>query len=273
MKADLHMHSIYSDGLLSPDELARRAKEAGIALFSVTDHDNMGGDGEKFSAAEKYGLNYVRGWEISSYDGCKVHILGYACAVNDEYRRFLEERKRGALVRLGDMIQKANAYLHLSLTIEDAKAERMKQDAPLHTMHVVRAFARRLKKSAEEVYFLYFDYGKPAYSDLCRPTPEDAVDIIHRLGGIAVLAHPGRIALDFSAREQLTDRLVRRGLDGIECIYTTHTERETEYFMRYASMHGLLQTGGSDFHAEDGRHFIGKPNFEPDDKLLRALGL
>lgn len=270
MRADLHMHTVYSDGLYSPYELARRAKEAGVELLSFTDHDTMAGGEDKQRAASAYGLYFVRGWEISSYDDCKIHILGYGCRENGAYTDFMEERRQGALLRAQDMIKKANAYFGLSLTLADAERERL-ADTPLHTMHVVRAYARRIGLSDGETYLNYFNRGKPAYSSLCRPTPEQAIEVIHETGGIAVLAHPGRITLPEEERTALFDRLVRRGLDGIECTYTTHTESETERFIRYARLNALLRTGGSDFHAQDGKHFPGMPEFYADDRLLAAL--
>lgn len=273
MRADLHLHSVYSDGKYTPQELAARAKAAGLDLYSVTDHDSMEGAEEKASAAREAGLSYVQGWEVSSYEDCKVHVLGYACRRDEAYFRFLEERVRGALVRAEDMIGKGNRFLGLSVTMSDAEKEHFKKDAPIHTMHVVRAFARKLNKKVGETYLAYFDKGMPAYSDLCRPTATDAVNAIHACGGIAVLAHPGRIAKPFDEREKFMERLVSEGLDGIECVYTTHTAEETEYFTRFARSHALLVTGGSDMHVDDGRRTMGKPEFFPDGDLLAALGI
>lgn len=273
MRADLHMHSVYSDGMLTPNELAERAEASGVRLYSITDHDNLGGAAEKAEAAKARGLFYVQGWEVSSYEkgGCKVHVLGYRCAENAAYFRFLEERRQGALLRSADMIEKANALLSVGLTLGDAEEWHFRKETPLHTMHVVRAYAKKLGKDAGELYRTLFSRGCPAYSDLCRPTPEEVVPVIHETGGVAVLAHPGRIELDFKARERLMEKLIWAGLDGIECYYTTHTAGETEYFAAFARAHGLYATGGSDFHLEDGVHVIGQPVFEPDPELLSAL--
>lgn len=273
MKADLHLHSVYSDGKYTPQELAARAKAAGLDLYSVTDHDSMEGAEEKAAAAREAGLYYVQGWEVSSYEDCKVHVLGYACERGEAYFRFLEERIRGAQLRAADMIEKANRYFGFAVTMSEAEKEHFKKDAPIHTMHVVRVFARKLGMGVGEAYLAFFDKGKPAYSDLCRPTATDAVNVIHACGGIAVLAHPGRIAKPSDEREKLMERLVSEGLDGIECVYTTHTAQETEYFTRFARAHSLLVTGGSDMHVENGKRTMGKPDFYPEEKLLAALGI
>lgn len=271
MRADLHLHTVYSDGAFTPQELAARAAAAGVEFLSMTDHDNMSGMAEKAAAAASCGLRFVPGWEVSSYEGGKVHVLGYRCAAGPAYEAFLEERRRGGTLRARDMVEKANACLGLDVTMSEVERFHLKKETPLHTMHVVRAFSVRLKRKLKEVYAAYFDKGMPAYSDLFRPSPSEAIRVIHALGGIAVLAHPGRIALPFCEREALIARLCAEGLDGIECVYTAHTAEETEYFLRIAERCGLLVTGGSDFHADGGRRVLGMPAFYPSDRLLSAL--
>lgn len=274
MKTDLHVHTYYSDGTCSPAEALALARRAGVELISLTDHDSLEGDEVKLQAARAAGILAVSGWEVSSY--CKlgkVHMLGYHCARNSTYDTFLAARKAGSLHRAEYAIQKINELLSLSLTIEDAERQRKKAETPIHIMHVVRAVAEVLHKDESEIFFNYFAYGKPAYSELGRPSPTEALQVIHACGGLAVLAHPGRIAGSFSVREKLMDELCELGLDGIECYYTTHTASETEYFRAYAKKHGLLVTGGSDFHSPNRGREIGVPAFEADDRLLFALGL
>ena len=99
------------------------------------------------------------------------------------------------------------------------------------------------------------------------------MDIIHKLGGIASIAHPGRISLDEGEKEGLIKRLCAYGVDGIEGVYTTHTEKETAYYQALANELGLLVTGGSDTHKENERCSIGTPVFIPSEKLLEKLGI
>mgnify|MGYP001860521750 FL=1 len=273
MRADLHIHTYYSDGAYSPAGIAARAKAAGVEFLSMTDHDSMEGMAEKRAAAEREGLGFVPGWEVSSYAGeAKVHILGYGCRANAAYREFLQKRRDGALLRAQEMIRKANELFSLSLTLEDVEKLHLKKNAPLHTMHVVGAFASRLGKKKGELYIEYFSAGKPCYSDLMRPTPFDAVDVIHASGGIASLAHPGRIPLAFAPRESLMDALVRSGLDGIEYTHSDHTEEDRAYFRAYGERNGLYLTGGSDFHAEGMRsRVLGQPPFFPDARLIETF--
>ncbi|MDE6411155.1 MAG: PHP domain-containing protein [Clostridia bacterium] len=274
IRADLHLHTLCSDGAYSPEEIARRVKEAGVSLFSVTDHDNMEGVERAGRAAKKEGLLFVRGMEISAYnDFGKVHVLGYCCGQNSAYERFLKERTEGAYLRADDSRQKANAYFGTNLTMDDVEEFHLQKNAPLHTMHVVGAFAKALQRGKIELYRFLFAYGKPAYSGLCRPTPEDAIKIIHDMGGRAVLAHPAQINAKGKALKGLLDELTAAGLDGIECYHTTHTVIESANFAAYAKEKKLLITGGSDFHSDGTERVLGLPEFYASDELLQAFSL
>lgn len=272
MRADLHIHTYYSDGAYSPVQIAAMAREAGLSLISMTDHDSLAGLEEKTRAAADCGLSYVPGWEVSAYRGdLKVHILGYGCRICAPYEQFLRARREGALARAEDIIARANEYFGLDVTLADAERFHQKKDAPLHTMHIVAAFAERLGRDKGDLYAAAFEPGKPCHSLIGRPSPQDAIDVIHASGGIAVLAHPGRIKLSAERRFSLMDELVGRGLDGIECSHSDHTEEQTAQFAAYARLCGLLQTGGSDFHAEGRNRVIGQPPFSPSEELLAAF--
>lgn len=272
MRADLHIHTCYSDGAYTPAQIAAMAREAGLSLISMTDHDSLAGLEEKARAAADCGLSYVPGWEVSAYRGdLKVHILGYGYRICAPYEQFLRARREGALARAEDIIARANEYFGLDVTLADAERFHQKKDAPLHTMHIVAAFAERLDRDKGDLYAAAFEPGKPCHSLIGRPSPQDAIDVIHASGGIAVLAHPGRIKLSAERRFSLMDELVGRGLDGIECSHSDHTEEQTAQFAAYARLRGLLQTGGSDFHAEGRNRVIGQPPFSPSEELLAAF--
>lgn len=278
MLADLHTHSIYSDGLYSPDEICRKANLRGLSLVSITDHDTLAGEEVKREAAKRHGLSYVSGWEISAYEGNqKIHILGYGCEQNEAYYAFMEKRKEGALLRARDSVQKMR-NLGVDVTMGDVYVQLSSPDLPIHTMHVARAIAGKLGVTPSEAYLQYLGFGKPANSPLGRPTPKEAIECIHALGGVSSIAHPGRITMPFEEREKTLRALAKMGVDGIECHYTSHTEEETEYFLRLSKELGLLVTGGSDTHYEEDdadkiheKHRIGLPAFTPDKTLLERL--
>lgn len=295
LSLDLHLHTNWSDGAFPPKEIAHLAKEAGLQGFAVTDHDTMGGVSEAEEEARRLGLFFVRGWEISAYEGtCKVHVLGYGCQKGEVYDAFLHRCREGGLARAERAIARANAVLGTSVTLSEAEHNRVHADAPLHIMHVVRAFAARLGRDEGELYSELFAFGHAAFVEGFRPTPNEAIAVIHALGGVAVLAHPGRIwtlseeeAAEYASadgkrrgelkeiserrRDSLMVRLAETGLDGIECYYTAHTVGETERFCAFARERGLLVTGGSDFHALGGRPAVGSPCFHMEEDALCYL--
>ena len=271
MLADLHLHSVYSDGLNSPDEICRVAKAHGVGLISITDHDTMAGLSAKIEGAKRHGLAYLPGWEISAYDHEeKIHVLGYGCEVGEAYNAFNQKRKEASFARAEDCVKKFNR-LGIPLTLQEVLDMRSAPDLPVHTMHIARAAAVYLGISAGEVYREYLARGKAANSNIGRPTPQEAIDCIHAAGGFASIAHPGRIELPDDEKERLIIALADYGVDGIESVYTTHTEKETAYFTALAKKLSLFVTGGSDTHFEDETHTIGSPAFTPSDKLLQKL--
>lgn len=274
MRADLHTHTICSDGKQTFEELADAAKRAGVDILSVTDHDNMDRDDEKRRAINARGIIYVPGIEISAYEGdCKVHITGYNLDPHGEaYLRFIKERTDGSYARAEDTIKKLAAN-GITVTMDEIIACRPVSTSPVHTMHIARAVAKRGYFPDEyAVYNALLKTGKPAHSGVARPTPYDAVRTIREAGGICSLAHPGRIELDECEKEKLLKRLADAGLDGIEAVYSTHTDYQTEIYRSWAEKYSLLVTGGSDTH-KDGFEGIrvGYPVFEPSEELLSAL--
>ncbi len=299
MRADLHLHTLCSDGAYPPAEIARRCKAGGVELFSITDHDNMSGLEEGAEAAKRLGLRFVRGIEVSAYLGAtKVHVLGYGCREGDAYARFLKAREEGARARARESVEKANAVLSLDVTMEEVELFHPRKETPLHTMHVVSAFAERLSAEKGALYRELFVPGAPAFSGIGRPLPEEAVRAVHEMGGFAVLAHPAQILvlpkevserfrlLSHEERQEvkrayagernaLMETLAVVGLDGIECFHSTHTLKETEEFLAFARAHGLFVTGGSDFHSDNGSRKVGFPVFDAShvaELLLSSKG-
>lgn len=273
MRADLHVHSVYSDGAHSPEELALFAKQKGVQLISVTDHDSFIGDDEKRKAFTGMGISYLTGVEISAYQGkTKVHITGYGYdAASPLCKAYHAERVLAADKRLDDVLQKLRFYKNISLSKESVYRQLKVKDIPVHTMHVVRALVEEGRfSSVQKAFQACFLPHSPTYSFLFRPTPQQAIDIIHSLGGIACIAHPGRISLPFAEREKLIYSLQEQGVDGIECVYSTHTAEQTEYFSGLAHKLKLFISGGSDFHAKNTSREIGKPYFEPSESFLQA---
>lgn len=263
MKADLHIHSYYSDGGMSPAEALSLAKANGVDLIALTDHDTMAGSGE---------ISAVRGVEISAYDNdTKVHVLCYN--PDESIDGFLKSLFKGSFERTEDIIYKLNKS-GVAVTFNEVEAERFSKEIPIHAMHIARVGARKGYASTPFAFYeKYLALGCPAFSNIARPSPEEALEIISAAGGFSSLAHPGRIDVSSEELKKLIKRMKVCGLGGIEAVYSSHTFNETAYYKELAKEYGLLVTGGSDTHYKGGSKRIGEPVFEPSEELLQKLGI
>ena len=271
-RADMHIHTYYSDGTQSPADVIVAAEAAGLGMIAVTDHATMGASGQVKELAAEAGIRAVDGIEISAYGEVKVHILGYGqnreCAA---FRRYYKEAVEGSFARCEDTLKKLKAQ-DICVPIDKVLAERAVEGTPVHSMFICRAAAKLgYAKTAGEFYLSYIVDGKCAHSRVGRLTPEQAVKTIKECGGISSVAHPGRISLEKNAKEGLISRLKALGLDGIEAVYSGHTVEETAYYKELARRYNLLVTGGSDTHSTVGSRRVGTPEFYPDEQLMRAL--
>lgn len=273
LRADLHMHTAYSDGALTPAYIADIAVEHGVELLAVTDHDTMGACDGFLRVAGSKGLKAVNGVEISAYVGTvKVHTLGYNLD-KKKIEPFLYRLREGSLERAADIVSKLNKS-GIGLTMDDVCASRSYPDSPVHVFHIAAAAVKKgYAENPWDFFNAYLAYGKPAFSCICRPSPERTVEEITAAGGLAVVAHPGRISMDKEALRKTVTGLKERGLGGIEVYYSTHTDKETAYYKRLAESLGLLCTGGSDTHRPEGGREIGKPRFYASEELLEKLGI
>lgn len=271
LTADMHIHTRFSDGELTPAEVVDCAASAGLGLIAVTDHDAVSANADVARLAGIKGIKTVTGIEVSAYDNrIKFHTLGYGID-EEKFAPFQRRLFESSFERAEDVIKKLNDC-GFDLTMEEVLAERNSATAPVHGMHIARVM---VKKGYVENYDLFFkkflSYGKPAFSCIKRPTPKEACEAICAAGGLAVVAHPARIRMDAETLKDRIKGLIDCGLGGIEVYYTTHTKEQTAYYKQLAKKLGLMQTGGSDTHALGGSRKIGEPRFEPDKKLLKRL--
>lgn len=271
MIADMHLHTVYSDGDVTPEKVVNLGIFGGVGLLSVTDHDTIKGVNEARKAARAGKIKFVSGVEISAYFGdIKFHTLCYG-ADEGKLDGFLKGLFEQSFKRAEDIIFKLKK-MGCKLNLEEVAAERYSADVPVHGIHFARVMLKKgYTKSIGEYFKIYSEAGNGAYSRIGRPAPEEALDAINYAGGLAVLAHPGRINMDGRALTEKISKLASCGLGGIECYYTTHTKIQTAYFLELAKRLGLYITGGSDTHIADGVREIGKPRFTPDNELLQRL--
>lgn len=275
LKADLHIHTFYSDGLMSPAEAVSEAAAKGVGVLAVTDHDCALAYPQVYELCRDKGIRAVSGIEISAYDnGVKIHTLGYKmdCG-NADFKRFLQKLYDGSLIRTEDIIFKLNKS-GIRLCAEEVLKQRACPSAPVHGMHIARAGAAKgYAKSAFAFYTQFLAVGKCAFSDIGRPEPQEAIEAVNACGGFASLAHPARIELGEEDKLRLIRKLKDYGLCGIEGVYSTHTAKETAYYKETAKAFNLLVTGGSDTHIKGGKKEIGTPAFYMDEALAEKLGL
>lgn len=275
MRADLHVHTRFSDGLQTVEEVVREAYKNGVRLLAVTDHDTSYACQSFSDECKKYGITPVAGAEISAYIGdIKIHTLCYNADLNNPtYKNFLQTLKENSVKRGEEILSKLNKN-GIKLSMEEVLSERACNDVPLHAMHIARAGAKRGYANSPNAFFMnYLGWGTVGFSTLLRPSPEEVLGVAQSAGGFCSLAHPGRIDMNKSDLYSLISKLKDRGLGGIEAVYSTHTANETAYYKEIAATFGLIVTGGSDTHVIGGRKKIGSPFFEADGKLLQKLGL
>ena len=248
---DLHTHTTASDGTYSPVELIDYAVEKGLSAIAISDHDTVAAIDTALTYAKKYpNLEVIPAIEYSTNsDLCKsdIHILGYYMDIKDEVLtnklKFIIDTR---ITRNIKMIAKMQAG-GLNITLEDVLAT--SDDGVITRAHFAKAMENvGIVKKMSKAFEKYIGDGKPYYIEREKVTQKMAIDMILANGGVPVLAHPVLYRMNLKKLDQLLGELVGYGLKGIEGIYTTYKTHETQYIARMAADHGLIITGGSDFH-------------------------
>ena len=240
---DLHLHTNLSDGVLSPAELLREVRARNLAAFAVTDHDTIDGYLELKSLIADGVPELVSGLELSvAVDSKDLHMLAYLFDPgNDELsetlRAFRQERNhRGR--RMVEKLNRMGMALSMEAVLEAAG------DSAIGRPHIAEAMRNEgLVGNIEEAFRKYIGDHSPAYIPKNMIQPREAIELIHRAGGLAVLAHP----YINDAHKQL-EALAQLGLDGLEVYHYSHSKQLVAELKRLAQKHGLLLSGGSDFH-------------------------
>lgn len=262
---DLHTHTTASDGLYSPADLVKKAKEVGLSALGIADHDSINGIKEALSMGEKMDLEVIPSVEITAYwkarDRKEFHILSYYIDIKSRevidtfsyYQRVREERGQKIVAKLQE--------LGFSVSYEKVKEL---AGGTVGRPHLARAVLgeKKNEKKLKAIFgqipdmstFIqaYLITGKPAYIEKAGMEPPETINFIHRNKGVAVLAHPG---WDLKiGEEDVIKQFADWGVDGIEAIHGKETKKDTlnciQYFTGLAKKYHLLITGGSDFHAD-----------------------
>lgn len=243
-RADLHMHSRASDGLLAPADLIRQAASRGLSIVALTDHDTTTGLQEAADAGERLGVRFIPGVELSTdVERGQLHVLGYGIDRRDPtLLATLESLRASRQERAQAIIEKLR---ELGVEIAPERVRPSQPGEAIGRPHIARAMIEGGSvRSIQEAFDRYIGDGGPAYVPSWRLTPEDAVRLVAAAGGIPVLAHPFSFP-DF--RERLPE-LIAAGLEGLEVYYGAHDAEQVSELEELAEKRDLLATGGSDFH-------------------------
>lgn len=244
---DLHIHTVHSDGLLTVSEVIKKARENGLHIISITDHDTVGGVGIALEISKVEGIMVIPGIEISaeSKDFGEVHVLGYF--INWKHKnfvRYFEYSYESRLERIYKIVKRLND-LGIRIDFSEILNEFKKDgNSNLGRPHIAQILVKKgYVKDCDEAFDNYLGKGRPAYVEREKISVEDAISLITNAGGIPVIAHPGgKLSLDYIIY------LKRKGLMGVEVWYPKHTEKDVEDLLDLCNRENLIPTGGSDFH-------------------------
>jgi predicted metal-dependent phosphoesterase TrpH len=256
--ADLHTHTTHSDGHHPPFELLRKAKEAGVSILGISDHDSVGALDEAMEIGRTLGIEVVPGMELSasSPDG-EIHVLGYFMDYHSpELTEALAIFRKKRLDRVERIVGKLNR-MKIPLTVESVLAEATGDS--VGRPHIANALVNNGHAATyHQAFNKYIGDGRPAFEKKAEFSPEDTIRLIADAGGLSFLAHPGR-----SVDEKLLHHLIKSGLDGIEVYHPSHTPELVSYYRGIVNEYFLLESGGSDYHG----------GMKNDDHLLGRIGV
>jgi hypothetical protein len=276
---DLHIHSRYSDGEYTPQELVQKAKKIGLSSLALTDHDTTAGVPEFLEACNRYHIRGIPGIELSVLDDeekdRQLHILGYFIKfdhplLKKHIKLMSKERKERALA----IIEKLK---HYGIPVPDQYVNKLKKEKNPGRVHIARILLELgYVKDLREAFHAFLTPGKPAFVPKPSFEPASIIRLIHETGGLAILAHP--VYLKCETYKELYDwleKLKTWGIDGVEVLYPETPKKLIHRVLDWVTEQDLLITGGSDFHGEKVRAGIhmgrGTGNMYIPDILLQKM--
>lgn len=272
---DLHIHSRYSDGCDTPEEIAQAAAKKSVTAVALTDHDTTAGVRDFLLACGKEGITGISGIEIGVQVSMgTLHLLGLGVdpdaealgQILERLRRSREDRNRRILEKLSE--------LGFSLTWDEVQA--IAGNDVVGRPHIALAMiARGWAESVSEVFERFLENGAPAYVGRLKPSPVEAIRLITEAGGVAVVAHPFSWIEDIPELEKALRELKAEGLKGVEVYHSSHSTSDTMELLRISKRVGLIPTGGTDYHGEavkpSIRLGVGGGEMDISEEILKPL--
>jgi 3',5'-nucleoside bisphosphate phosphatase len=245
---DLHIHSTYSDGVLTPAELVDLAESDGLSAIAITDHDTADGIDDTIQKGSEKGIEVITGIEMSSWHGdTSMHILGYNFNHNDaQFDSRLQLLQQGRETRNQKIIENLN---NLGIKVKLEELHQYSAYGQTGRPHIARLLVDKgITKTIDLAFKNYLGRGAIAYAERFRFSAREAITMIQQAGGVAVLAHPYSLDPSLRSTGPLLKNLLSVGLDGVEVFYPSHDPKTVNILIKIAKELGLLMTGGSDFH-------------------------
>ncbi|USF26716.1 5'-3' exoribonuclease [Firmicutes bacterium ASF500] len=269
-KADLHTHSTASDGQYTPTELVSLAKDSGLEVLALTDHDTMDGLEEAIRAGGRLGLRVIPGVELSAREYPTFHILGYGFRLEAPP---LAELCRRMKARRDERVEQLLAFLQeKGVELSAAEVEELAGGSIIGRPHFAQAMVRRGYVSTNrEAFDRYLDTEE--YHERVergKPSAQECIEAIKSSGGKVSLAHPYQIGVDNAALEAIVRKLTEYGLDAIECCYPKHSPAQQRFYLELSERYCLHVTGGSDFHGERVKPDIRLTTLELDVEWIKT---
>jgi len=243
VRADLHIHSSYSDSDYSPQDIFAKAKKEGLGCIAITDHDTLAAFPEAYALGETCGIECISGIEISAEkEGLEIHILGYC--VDHTNERFLEALRGVREIRRKRIFSMAEKISSLGMVIDMGEFSKTIEGKVPTRLHLALYMVKmRFVPNLWEAFKRYLSPGNPAYVGRFRFSVEEAIRLINNAGGVAVLAHP-----HFLPYKKWLGEFIAQGLGGIEVAYPKYTPRTICRYSLVAEEFGIVKCGGSDSH-------------------------
>jgi predicted metal-dependent phosphoesterase TrpH len=267
--ADLHLHTNFSDGTFSPEELVGHGARLGFAAMALTDHDSVEGCARMTAACASADIEFIPGTELTAeHNDTELHLLGYFLDTQNE--KLLTEIAKFQVVRQNRIHEMVACINKLGVPLQVETVFALANCKSPGRPHVARALVKAgLVANLDEAFERFLKKNRPAWVPKAKMSALEGIELVHQAGGLVIMAHPG-----LNRTDEIIPALVDAGLDGIECFHTKHSTAMSERYLVIADQYHLLVTGGSDCHGfSKGKPLIGtvKLPYEHVEKMKAKI--